>query len=206
MSTMKFDIDEEFSDRPGELGIDAGEISKVTFTREDPIFNNSIVRLGAAFAIPAVLGAAAIAAIWCDKAGRKQDIRISLHEAGHGLNPHETRCSPLNGFESTAPVADGNPFLHAPYRTVDGRDIFCLAVYPHLERKWLSFLPCGPAVDQVSAYDRARKVAFPDGTVSVPRLTWRVPPCAETHACVIQCSAQHDAETCGPREGKTLLV
>ncbi len=29
MSTMKFDIDKEFSDRLGELGIEAGEIGKV---------------------------------------------------------------------------------------------------------------------------------------------------------------------------------
>jgi hypothetical protein len=86
-----------------------------------------------------------------------------------------------------APVADGNPFLYAPYRTADGRDIFSLAVYPHLERKWLSFLQCGPAVDQVSAYDRARKVAFLDSVVSVSWLPdmWLSPQSPD--ACPCKC-------------------
>src|SRR5262245_54823565 len=76
-----FDIDKDFADFMRGIGgspSDAG--GKVTFTGRDPIVRSHF-RLGACMAIPAVAAGVGAAAIWRDRTGEEQHVRVDLRES-----------------------------------------------------------------------------------------------------------------------------
>jgi hypothetical protein len=82
-----FDIDKAFSDFMADIGgspADGG--GTVTFTGRDPILRSHF-RIGTSMALPAMAAGVGAAAIWKDRTGEGQDLRIDLREAVYNVNP-----------------------------------------------------------------------------------------------------------------------
>ena len=162
-----FDIDRAFSQFMQELGrtpTDGG--GKVTFTGRDPILR-SYFRIGTSMALPAMAAAVGAAAIWKDRTGEAQDLKVDLRESVYNVNPimtlvmrHRQKSGALpkddvitnnfsfvptvNGNWYQAPLGLGNPMSFVPFETRDGRWMNITGAYPHLYDRALNVLGASP--------------------------------------------------------------
>ena len=82
-----FDIDAAFADFMKAIGASPSDGGgTVTFMGRDPILRSRF-RIGTSMALPAVAAAVGAAAIWKDRTGEGQDLRIDLREAVYNVNP-----------------------------------------------------------------------------------------------------------------------
>jgi crotonobetainyl-CoA:carnitine CoA-transferase CaiB-like acyl-CoA transferase len=162
-----FDIDKAFAEFMGGIGAspdDAG--GKVTFTGTDPIVRSHF-RIASCMAIPAMGAGVSAAAIWRERTGQEQDLRVDLRESLYNINPIITLVMQqrmaaglvapddavaknfsfvptVNGRWYQAPIGLGNPFSLVPFPTKDGRLVTITGVYPHLFDRALKLLKAPP--------------------------------------------------------------
>jgi crotonobetainyl-CoA:carnitine CoA-transferase CaiB-like acyl-CoA transferase len=163
-----FDINTTFTGFMKDIGgtpADGG--GKVSFTGQDPILRSHF-RIGAAMALPAMGAAVGAAAIWRERTGEGQDLKVDLRESVNNVNPlvgailHMSQAAgvipaadqlpanfkflhpTVNGLLLQAPVGFGNPMTFVPFETKDGRFFNVTGAYPHLERAALLALEVGP--------------------------------------------------------------
>jgi TAT (twin-arginine translocation) pathway signal sequence len=152
-SGSDFSIDKAFADFMQNIGgapDDAG--GTVTFTGRDPILRSHF-RIGTSMALPAMAAGVGAAAIWKDRTGQGQDLKVDVREAVYGVNPlltpimqHRiaagivpaddpvprsfTFTPTINGRFYQAPLGLGNPFSFVPFATKDGRWVNVTGAYP----------------------------------------------------------------------------
>jgi len=191
-----FDIDAAFAEFMRDLGQEPDDGGgAVTFTGSDPILRSHF-RIGTAMALPAMAAAVAAAAIWRERTGEGQDVKIDLREAVYNVNPLLTpimqvrlangAVAPddpvalgftftptINGNLYQAPVGLGNPFSFVPFRTRDGRFMNITAAYPHLNDRALKLLNATPTREAIAAavatWDglALEQAMFESGTVGI---------------------------------------
>src|SRR5260221_7085360 len=86
-ATTDFDINAQFAELMRGVGgtpADAG--GTVTFTGRDPILRSHF-RIASSMAIPAMAAGVGAAAIWKERTGEGQDLRVDLRESVYNLNP-----------------------------------------------------------------------------------------------------------------------
>ena len=182
-----FNINTAFTTFMNDIGgtpADAG--GKVAFTGEDPILRSHF-RIGAAMALPAMGAAVGAAAIWRERTGEGQDLRVDLRESVYNVNPiigaimrmsqaagTIPAADPLpanfnflhpsvNGLFVQAPVGFGNPMTFVPFETKDGRFFNITGAYPHLNDRALQALKCPPGRDNiVRAFKQVNAFEFED--------------------------------------------
>jgi crotonobetainyl-CoA:carnitine CoA-transferase CaiB-like acyl-CoA transferase len=168
-----FDIDKAFAEFMRSLGgstADGG--GTVTFTGRDPILRSHF-RIGSSMAIPAMAAGVGAAAVWKDRTGQGQDVRVDLRESVYNVNPiialvlqHEqaigdipaddpipksfTFVPGINGGWYQAPWGLGNPFSFQLFTTRDGRFVTITGVYPHLYDRALNLLRVAPDRDSIT--------------------------------------------------------
>ena len=167
-----FDINTTFTGFMKDIGgtpSDGG--GKVTFTGEDPILRSHF-RIGAAMAIPAMGAGVGAAAIWKDRTGEGQDLRVDLRESVLNVNPiigamlrlksagYTPAADPLppnftflhpsvNGLFLQAPIGLTQPMSFVPFETKDGRYFNITGIYPHLSDRGLQALGVPPGLDNI---------------------------------------------------------
>jgi crotonobetainyl-CoA:carnitine CoA-transferase CaiB-like acyl-CoA transferase len=169
----KFDINVQFAQFMRDIGgspADAG--GKVEFTGADPILRSHF-RIGTAMALPAMGAAVNAAAIWRERTGESQDLKVDLRESVCNVNPlvggvlrklqaegvipdadplprNFTFLYPsVNGLFLQAPLGLGNPMSFVPFETKDGRYFNITGIYPHLEDRGLQALNVPPGRDNI---------------------------------------------------------
>jgi crotonobetainyl-CoA:carnitine CoA-transferase CaiB-like acyl-CoA transferase len=168
-----FSIEDAFAQFMRDIGgspTDAG--GTVTFTGRDPILRSHF-RIGTSMALPAMAAAVGAAAIWRERTGTGQDVRVDLREAVYNVNPLMTPIMQfriaaglvpandpvpasftfmpsINGRFYQAPIGLGNPFSFVPWETKDGRYVNITAVYPHLEDRALTILGAVPTRESIA--------------------------------------------------------
>lgn len=168
-----FDIDAAFADFMAKIGASAGDAGgKVKFTGSDPILRSHF-RIGACMAIPAMGAAVGAAAVWRERTGEGQDLRVDLRESVYNVNPlvgmvlrkqqlagMVPPSDPLpgnfnflyptaNGLLLQAPVGFGNPMTFVAFETKDGRYFNVTGAYPHLNERALRALNVPPGRDNI---------------------------------------------------------
>lgn len=162
-----FNINNSFADFMqgiGEVPTNAG--GKITFTGQDPIVRSHF-RIASCMAIPAMGAGVTAAAIWKDRTGQEQDLKIDLREAMYNVNPLITiimrqrmamGATPaddavarnfsfiptVNGNWYQAPLGVGNPVSFQVFRTKDNRFMNITGAYPHLMDRALNVLKVAP--------------------------------------------------------------
>lgn len=172
-ASSSFDINTVFAGFMKDIGgtpADGG--GKVTFTGEDPILRSHF-RIGAAMAIPAMGAAVGAAAIWRERTGEAQDLKVDLRESVYNVNPIIgaimrmsqaagviPAADPLpanfnflhpsvNGLLLQAPVGFGNPMTFVPFETKDGRYFNITGAYPHLMDRALQTIKSPPGGENI---------------------------------------------------------
>lgn len=169
-----FDIDKAFAVFMSDIGgkpSDAGGV--VTFTGRDPILPSRI-RIGTSMALPAMAAAVGAAAIWRERTGQSQDVKLDLREAVYNVNPLITLITQhrmasgalppddpvgrsltfvplINGRWLQAAVGVGNPMSFAAFETKDGRYANVTGAYPHLYDRALNLLKASPNRESIAA-------------------------------------------------------
>lgn len=169
----EFNIDKAFAQFMRELGgspSDGGGV--VVFSGSDPILRSHF-RIGTSMAIPAAAAAVGAAAIWQERTGQGQDVRVDLREAIYNVNPiitlilqHKqsvgaiaaddpipksfTFVPGINGGWYQAPWGLGNPFSFALLRTKDDRWVTITGAYPHLYDRALNLLRATPNAESIA--------------------------------------------------------
>ena len=168
-----FSIDKAFAEFMHSIGgtpQDSG--GSVTFTGSDPILRSHF-RIGTAMALPAMAAAVGAAAIWRERTGQSQDLRVDLRESVYNVNPligmilrkqqqagivHPSDPLPanfnflnptVNGLLLQAPIGFGNPMTFVAFETKDGRYFNVTGAYPHLNERALQALNVPPGRDNI---------------------------------------------------------
>jgi crotonobetainyl-CoA:carnitine CoA-transferase CaiB-like acyl-CoA transferase len=168
-----FSIDAAFAQFMRDIGgtpKDGG--GTVTFTGSDPILRSHF-RIGTSMALPAMAAGLGAAAVWKERTGQGQDVRIDLREAIYNVNPMMapimqfriaaglvpandpipasfTFMPTINGRYYQAPLGVGNPFSFVPFETKDGRYMNVTGVYPHLLDRALRLLGVVPTRESIA--------------------------------------------------------
>jgi crotonobetainyl-CoA:carnitine CoA-transferase CaiB-like acyl-CoA transferase len=163
----EFDIDQAFVVFMRDIGgtpADAG--GSVTFTGADPLLHSRI-RIGTSMALPAAAAGLGAAAIWRERTGQAQDVKLDLSEAVYNVNPLITLITQhrmasgalppddpvgrsltfvplINGRWLQAAVGLGNPLSFQAFETKDGRYANITGIYPHLYDRALNLLKAAP--------------------------------------------------------------
>lgn len=133
------------------LGLSAADTGgSVEIFGEDPLFP-SAVRLGEAFSIAAMAQAVAAAAIWRERTGEGQNLRVDIGQAAHGIVPEFTFHPTINGHSYPNWMGNMHPFGVFPFRTADGRWVYPSGVYPHQHFAWSNFFNCGLSHANIAA-------------------------------------------------------
>ena len=167
-----FDIDGAFAQFMRDIGGSAEDGGgKVTFTGADPILRSHF-RIGASMAIPAMAAGVGAAAIWKDRTGQGQDLRVDLRESVWNVNPlvgmvlRQMQAGGLipkndpipgnlawmptvNGLMMQAPLGLGHPMSFRSFETKDGRFMNLTGAYPHLSDRILNTLKCPPNLEAI---------------------------------------------------------
>lgn len=169
-----FDIQASFAEFMRGIGgspQDAG--GKVVFTGRDPIVRSHF-RIASSMAIPAMGAGVGAAAIWRERTGQPQDLKVDLRESMYNVNPLMTlimgqrRLSgavpaddavaknfsfvpTVNGHWYQAPLAVGNPVSFGIFATKDNRFATITGVYPHLLDRALRLLKVQPDRKAIAA-------------------------------------------------------
>lgn len=160
----------EFMRSIGGTPHDAG--GSVTFTGRDPIVRGRF-RTGACMAIPAMGAGIGAAAIWRERTGQSQDLKVDLRQAvyavapwarllveelrEHGMLPGDplpaewTWQPTLNDRRLQAPLAIGNPLSFAIFETRDGRRVTPTGLYPQHFIGFLRVVGASPDTASVAA-------------------------------------------------------
>jgi hypothetical protein len=84
---QEFSVDAAFAQFMRDIGGTPQDGSgSVTFTGRDPILRSHF-RIGTAMALPAMAAAVGAAAIWRERTGQGQDLRVDLRESIYNVNP-----------------------------------------------------------------------------------------------------------------------
>jgi crotonobetainyl-CoA:carnitine CoA-transferase CaiB-like acyl-CoA transferase len=172
-SDTTFSIDDAFAQFMRDIGESASDGGgTVTFTGSDPILRSHF-RIGTSMAIPAMAAGVGAAAIWRERTGQAQDVRVDLRESVYGVNPMMTPIMQfriaaglvpagdpvpgsftfmptINGRYYQAPLGLGNPFSFVPWETKDGRFMNITAVYPNLYDRILTLLGVVPTRESIA--------------------------------------------------------
>ncbi|MGH6798344.1 MAG: CoA transferase, partial [Roseiarcus sp.] len=168
-----FSVDTAFANFMRDIGGSAEDAGgTITFTGSDPILRSHF-RIGSAMAVPAMGAAVGAAAIWRERTGEGQDLRVDLRESVYNVNPlvgmilrkqqqagMVPPCDPLpgnfnflyptaNGLLLQAPVGFGNPMTFVAFETKDGRFFNVTGAYPHLNERALLALNVPPGRDNI---------------------------------------------------------
>ena len=178
----EFDIDKTFAGFMKDIGGSAADGGgTVTFTGKDPILRSHF-RIASSMAIPAMAAGIGAAAIWKDRTGEGQDVRVDLREAVYNVNPLLTIIMrarmqmgrlaaddpvarnfsfvpTVNGNWYQAPLAQGNPISFGIFPTKDGRFITITGVYPHLMDRALKMLNAAPTREAIAGAIKQRSAA-----------------------------------------------
>ena len=170
--SSSFDIDKEFAAFMRDIGGGAEDAGgHVLFTGRDPILRSHF-RIGSSMALSAAAAGVGAAAIWKERTGQGQDVRIDLREAVYNVNPlitpvmqHRiaagsvpaddpvprsfTFTPTINDRLDQAPLGLGSPFSLMPFKTKDGRFIHVTGAYPHLSDRALRLFNIPPSPDKV---------------------------------------------------------
>jgi crotonobetainyl-CoA:carnitine CoA-transferase CaiB-like acyl-CoA transferase len=172
-SSAAFSIDDAFAVFMRDIGgapADGG--GKVTFTGSDPILRSHF-RIGTSMALPAMAVGVGAAAVWKERTGEGQDVRVDLREAIYNVNPMMTPIMQfrlaagrvpsddpvargftfmptINQRYYQAPLGVGNPFSFVPYETKDARYMNITGVYPHLQERALILLGAVPTRESIT--------------------------------------------------------
>lgn len=162
-----FDIQQvfdEFMKGLGQSPSDGG--GTVTFTGKDPILRSHF-RIGSCMAVPTMAAGVGAAAIWKERTGEGQDVKIDLREAVYNTNPAialimmKKRAAGLfdpddpvpesfafmptvNGLMYQAPLIFNTPLSFAVLPTKDGRWVTPTVLYPDHLYGFLSLLKAPP--------------------------------------------------------------
>jgi crotonobetainyl-CoA:carnitine CoA-transferase CaiB-like acyl-CoA transferase len=162
-----FDINKSFADFMKDLGqspSDGGGI--VTFTGRDPILRSHF-RIGACMAIPAMAAGVGAAAIWKERTGQGQDVKIDLREAIYNtmpaiaiimlkkraagvVDPDDpvpgtfTFIPTVNGLWYQAPLIFNTPLSFAILPTKDDRWVTPTILYPQHMYGFLTLINAPP--------------------------------------------------------------
>ena len=173
-ATASFDINSAFARFMGDIGgapTDAG--GAITFTGSDPLIHSRF-RIATSMALPAMAAGVGAAAIWKERTGQSQDVKIDLREALYGVNPlitlimrHRMAAGALpaddpvgKGFSFyptindrwlQAPIGLGNPMSFVAFETKDGRFANITGAYPHLYDRALNLLKASPNRESIVA-------------------------------------------------------
>jgi crotonobetainyl-CoA:carnitine CoA-transferase CaiB-like acyl-CoA transferase len=168
-----FDIDQAFATFMKDLGqspSDGG--GTVTFTGRDPILRSHF-RIGACMAIPAMAAGVGAAAIWKERTGEGQDVKIDLREAIYNTMPAMaiimlkkralgvvdpddpipgtfTFTPTINGLWPQAPLIFNTPLSFAVLPTKDGRWVTPTVLYPDHMYGFLSLINAPPERQAIS--------------------------------------------------------
>jgi crotonobetainyl-CoA:carnitine CoA-transferase CaiB-like acyl-CoA transferase len=169
-----FDINAKFAEFMSVIGGTPGDAGgAVTFTGEDPILRSHF-RIGSCMAIPAMAAGVGAAAIWRDRTGEGQDLKVDLRESIYNLNPiigvvsradqaagifaeddpipnSFTFVPTLNGMGYQAPLMIGHPLSFATFETKDGRQVTPTGAYPHLYHGFLNVIGASPNTESMAA-------------------------------------------------------
>jgi crotonobetainyl-CoA:carnitine CoA-transferase CaiB-like acyl-CoA transferase len=174
MTAAAFDIEQAFATFMKSLGqspSDAG--GAVTFTGSDPILRSHF-RIGACMAVPAMAAGVGAAAIWKERTGEGQDVRVDLREAIYNTMPliavvlQKKRAAGLidpddpipdtftfvptiNGLWYQAPLIFNTPLSFAVLPTKDGRWVTPTVLYPDHLYGFLSLIKSAPNRDSIAA-------------------------------------------------------
>ncbi len=162
-----FDIDARFAEFMQDIGGNPGDGGgSVTFTGKDPIVQ-SRVRIGACMAISAMAAGVGAAAIWRNRTGEGQNLKVDLRESIYNTNPviklvqmldqaagrlsaddpipkSFTFMPTINGLAYQAPLMIGHPLSFAMFETKDGRWVTPTGAYPHLYHGFLNVVGASP--------------------------------------------------------------
>lgn len=169
-----FDIDASFAQYMQELGARADDGGgNASFSGQDPIVRSHF-RIASCMAIPAMASGVLSAAIWKDRTGEGQNVRVDLREAMYNVNPligiimklrMKMGAVPANdavarnfSFEPTlngrwyqAPLGVGNPITFQVFPVKDGRLFTLSGPYPHLMDRILNLLKVNPQRPAIAA-------------------------------------------------------
>jgi crotonobetainyl-CoA:carnitine CoA-transferase CaiB-like acyl-CoA transferase len=167
-----FDIDKEFADFMKMLGQNPSDGGgTVTFTGRDPIVRSHF-RIGACMAIPAMAAGVGAAAIWKERTGEGQDVKIDLREAVYNTMPaiamimmkkktfgliapddpvaaNFTFIPTLNGLWPQGPLIFDSPLSFAVLPTKDDRWVTPTVLYPNLLDGFCSIMNAAPNSDAI---------------------------------------------------------
>ena len=177
-----FDIDKTFAGFMKDIGGSASDGGgKVTFTGREPILRSHF-RIASSMAIPAMAAGVGAAAIWKDRTGEGQDLRVDLRESVYNVNPLLTLIMQarmkkgvlpaddavarnfsfvptVNGNWYQAPLAQGNPISFGIFPAKDGRYVTITGVYPHLMDRALKMLNVAPTREAIAGAIKQRTAA-----------------------------------------------
>jgi len=168
-----FDIDKVFADFMEDIGgtpADGG--GSATFTGRDPIVRSHF-RLGTSMALPAMAAGVGAAAIWKDRTGEGQDVKVDLRESIYNIMPaikivlqkkqalgRYDPDDPIpdsfdfvptnNGMLYQAPMFFGNPLSFAIFETKDNRMVTPTGLYPHHLNGVLDLLEVPPNAEAIA--------------------------------------------------------
>lgn len=166
-NTDEFDINSAFATFTKDLGRNVDDAGgSVTFTGKDPMVRSHF-RIGASMAIPAMGAALGAAAVWRDRTGEGQDLKVDLRESLYnvmpvmafvkqasqaaGLIPKDdpvansfTFTPNVNGLIYQAPFVLGNPLSFAIYETKDDRYVTPTGLYPQHLYGFLNIVDAAP--------------------------------------------------------------
>jgi crotonobetainyl-CoA:carnitine CoA-transferase CaiB-like acyl-CoA transferase len=134
-------VDEVLKD-VGMAAADSG--GKVSFYGSDPIIPSRL-RFGAAAAASSAAKAVAIAALWRDRTGEGQDIKVDVRKALRRFAGFFEEWETMNGRRPAAFTDPTNPFIDTQLfrRTKEGRHVVTLNIYPQAAARALAFLKAG---------------------------------------------------------------
>jgi crotonobetainyl-CoA:carnitine CoA-transferase CaiB-like acyl-CoA transferase len=168
-----FDIRDAFAAFMKDLGespSDGG--GAVTFTGRDPILRSHF-RVGACMAIPAMAAGVGAAAIWKERTGEGQEVKVDLREAIYNTNPaiaiimQKKRAAGLfdpddpvpgtftfvptiNGLWYQAPLLFNSPLSFAILPTKDGRWVTPTVLYPQHLYGFLTLINAPPNAQAIA--------------------------------------------------------
>jgi crotonobetainyl-CoA:carnitine CoA-transferase CaiB-like acyl-CoA transferase len=143
--SSEFDFYAELNEILSEVGLSAADGGgEVSFYGRDPIIPSRF-RFGAAAALGSAAKAVAIAALWRDRTGEGQDIKVDVRKALRRFSGFFDEWETINGRRPAAPFDPLNPFIDMEFfrPTKDGRHVLALHVYPKVAARALAFLKSG---------------------------------------------------------------
>jgi crotonobetainyl-CoA:carnitine CoA-transferase CaiB-like acyl-CoA transferase len=168
-----FDISQAFAAFMKDLGQNPSDGGgTVTFTGSDPILRSHF-RIGACMAIPAMAAGVGAAAIWKERTGEGQNVKIDLREAIYNTMPliavilqkkkaaglidpddplpdNFTFVPTINGLWYQAPLIFNSPLSFAVLPTKDGRWVTPTILYPQHMYGFLSLINSAPNRESIT--------------------------------------------------------